>query len=95
VKPVDEYASDLDGGTLLFQVGYGALAAMTLASAAQSCSAQSPVLIPGRPLGGPVVHRVTGSSASPSSRLDVGYSFAVQPVRPQRPAPRRPRDGQW
>jgi hypothetical protein len=52
--------------------------------------------IRGRPLGGPVVHRTTGSSASPfkPARRNVRYAFAVsQPVRPARPAPRRPRDG--
>ena len=35
---------------------------------------------------------------TPSSRLDrrVSYAFAAfQSVQPARPAPRRPRDGQW
>ena len=60
--------------------------------------AQSPVLIPGRPLGGPVVHQTTGSSASPfqTPQGSESYAFAVfQSVRPARPALRRPRDGQW
>ncbi len=47
--------------------------------AARSCAAQGPALIPGRPLGGPVVHRTTGSSASPfqPARRSVSYAFAV------------------